>query len=431
MTKARPSKRDALQIKAPQALIHIKHKISLLQYKYWILLIRELRRQLDDGVPADERGFRTASIKTIAEAMGYTPNKSELWNDLLALKNETITFNFLGKDGGELKYGAGFISEWAVHSTRIEFKFPSFIEDVVRGLDEPKAIFQRLNWEIFNHFSGKYEAIIYKLCRDYRGVSRVPYMDLEKFREYMGISPTEYKDFRDLNKYVISGPVKTINASAVSDISVEVEFEKRGRKVIGLRFTVASKQQEIIPFEPEESTAFRFAKVPIDRATQQKYLGMRKPDEIEKAIERANAYGEQQEKQSKSPNYGALYRTAIKDGWHVQLIEQEEQKKAVEKRKQAADQVKLEQTQAERAKSTEVANRINQAMEAFAVLPEDQKDEIRESFRATLTAVSIRKSFDRQGETAPIVQPLFADYFVGLGIENVRSSKRKTIRSAV
>jgi hypothetical protein len=62
-------------------------------------------------------------MSVIAEALGYTPNKSQLWNDMLGLKNETIAYNFLSKDGGEEKYGAGFISEWKVHSSRIEFKF--------------------------------------------------------------------------------------------------------------------------------------------------------------------------------------------------------------------------------------------------------------------------------------------------------------------
>ncbi|MDB5794273.1 MAG: putative replication protein [Noviherbaspirillum sp.] len=419
MTKIRAAERDAaLQIKAPQALIHIKHKISLLQYKYWILLIRELRRQLDLGIPTDERGFRTIPMKDIAGAMGYTPNKTELWNDLLALKNETITFNFLGKDGGELRYGAGFISEWAVHATRIEFKFPSFIEDVVRGLDEPKAIFQRLNWEIFNHFSGKYEAIIYKLCRDYKGVGRTPYMALEKFREYMGIAPHEYKDFRDLNKVVISGPVKTINASAVSDISVAVEFEKQSRRVVGLRFTVSSRQQEIMPLEPEGNLAFRFAKVPLEPATQQKYLAMRTPEEIGIAIQRANEYGELQEAQGKPVTYGALYRKAITDGWHVQVMEREEQKKAVEKRKRAKEQAQREQEQAELAKNSEVADRINEAMAAFDALSEDRKADVRAGFRASLQAAALQKSFDRHGESAPMVRAQFAEYFLSIASDN-------------
>ena len=35
------------QIKTPQSLIHIKHTISLFQYKLWILLLQEFKRQFD------------------------------------------------------------------------------------------------------------------------------------------------------------------------------------------------------------------------------------------------------------------------------------------------------------------------------------------------------------------------------------------------
>jgi len=407
---------DGLQIKTPQALIHIEHRISLLQYKYWILLLREYKRQYDANIPAEEGDWRYMPMAEIAKAIGYVPNKKELWDDLEALKNQTIAYNFLSKDGGTAKRGTGFITEWEVHATRIGFKFPSFIIDVVKGLDEPRAIFQLLNWQIFNAFSGKYEAIIYKLCRDYRGVRKTPYFDLASFRKYMGIEEHEYKEFRDLNRLAIAGPVKTINNSDVSDLRVEVEYEKRGRKVIGLRFLVEAKQQSIIPFDEIENLAFRFAKVPIDLVTQQKYLEMRSPEEVEKCIERANQYGEQEVQKGKSnPNYGALYRKAIQEGWHTTLIAQEESKKAETRRKQVTKKAAEAKEAEEAARNAEIAARINAAFSAFDALSEERKDEIREAFRTTIAAVPpMRKSFDKQGEQAPIIRSQFADYFMSL-----------------
>lgn len=86
-------------LKAPQAIIHIKHKISLQQYKYWILLLQEFREQFENAVAPDEKGFYSMPMTKLADLIGYVPNKTEVWNDLLALKNETIAFNMLGKDG--------------------------------------------------------------------------------------------------------------------------------------------------------------------------------------------------------------------------------------------------------------------------------------------------------------------------------------------
>ena len=417
MVKPKQSKQELVRndlIKTPQSLIHIRHKITLSQYKYWILMLRELRRQFDSAIPTDEKGFRSMPLKLFEQAFGYEINRSMLWNDMLALKNETLSYNFLGKDGGAVQYGAGFISEWKVFATRLEFKFPSVIEDVVRGLDEPKAIFQLLNWEIFNHFSGKYEAIIYKLCRDYRGVRKTPYFDLAKFRDYMGLSDGEYKEFRDLNKFVISNPVKAINRSEASDIRVDVEFERQGRKVIGLRFMIEQKAQTVIPFpETDLNDVFRFAKVNIEPAMQKKYLELRPEAEIEVCIERANEYGEQQAKKGKDPNYGALYRTAITEGWHSQKLEQKAKEESVAKRRKASQAAAATETQAQALRDREEAERVNALLAAFHQLAEDAQDEIREQFRATLP-IPLRKSFDKQGESAPMVKSMFAQFFSAL-----------------
>jgi plasmid replication initiation protein len=108
-------------------------------------------------------------------------------------------------------------------------------------------MFSLINLEIFNHFTGKYEAIIYKLCKDYIGISRTPNMTLKQFREYMGIRVSEYAEFKKLNARVISEPVHKINQSEVSDILVFPEFQREGRKVVGLYFRTQYKLQTSLP----------------------------------------------------------------------------------------------------------------------------------------------------------------------------------------
>jgi len=395
-------------------------------------MIHEMRRQMSAGIPADEHGFRSISISDIATALNYTPNKTELWEDMQALKNETIAYNVLGKDGQPAKYGSGFITEWKVYATRVEYKFPSFIEDVVRGLEESRAIFQILNWEIFNHFSGKYSAIIYKFCRDYRGVKKTPYQTLGDFRNYMGLQPHEYKEFRDLNKFVISGPVKTINSSEASDIHVEVDFERQGRKVIGLRFLIEPKAQTILPLDPfETSEAFRFAKVYIEPATQKKYLALRNEREIELCIERANEYGEQQARKGAEPNFGALYRTAIQEGWHVQQLELKMQEQKRTERRQAGEKKQQEELAVKEAASAAELARINDLLDRFDQLPEARQVELRAAFRESIANIPpLKKAFDKQGERANLVSPAFANFIAesvadsGLASKSVRRSSK-------
>ncbi len=310
-------------LKTPQSLIHIKHTISLLQYKLWILLLQEFKRQFDMNEPVDAHGFRYVSMGYIEQHIGYTPSRQDIINDLRVLRKEEICFNYFEKDGRRAQYFSGFISEMKVTRLTIGFKFPSVIDDVMLGVDNAKAIFQMLNWDVFNHFSGKYEAIIYKLCKDYIGVGRTPYMTIDELREYMGVKPSEYAEFMKLNEWVIKKPIKSINESEISDILVEATYNRNGRKVIGIYFNVKLKHQTSFPFvEPRLNSAFTYAKVTIPTIEQQEYLAAYTSEQISLSIERANQYCEQLEKQKKSANYGAIYKTAITENWGQQFEEQ-------------------------------------------------------------------------------------------------------------
>lgn len=316
-------KEQGLMLKTPQSLIHIKHTISLLQYKLWILLLHELKKQFDANEPADEKGFRYIHIQNLVERLGYIPKKSDIWNDLVGIGDQQIAFNMLEKDGKSVKYGARFISEFKVSTSRIGFKFPSFLEDVMHGLDNAEEIFHKLNWDIFNQFSGKYEAIIYKLCKDYLGVGRTPYITVLDFREYMGFKNGEYAEFMKLNEWVITRPLKNINTSPVSDISISVEYHRKGRKVEGLYFTMKPKHQAALPFvESENNPAFTLAKVTISSAKQQAYLAKMSAEQIHLTLARANEYGEELEKKGKKVNYGAIYKKAIEENWGEQHTQQ-------------------------------------------------------------------------------------------------------------
>jgi hypothetical protein len=393
----------ALELKTPQCIIHIKHRITIRQYKYWILLLLEMREQMLAGIRPDEQGFYTVYREKISGMIGYDQNKKELWDDLLALKNETIAFNTLNKDGEKERYGAGFISEWKITNSLIRFKFPSFLEEVMMGFKHPRAIFQMLNWNVFNSFSGKYEAILYKLCKDYIGVGRTPYISVTEFRDYMGMRTGEYTQFKELNKWVITRSVKAINESEISDILVFPELKKEGRNVVGLHFRAEYKKQEKdvvkIPFfEPDEKSPFRLAKAPIAPRTQAEYLETRTGDEIMLCIERANEYGEQQEKAGKPVKYGALYRKAISEGWHEEKARQKEKEAEAATKKVETQQREAEAKRAEAEKSERKKAEMELSIQWFEALPESEKKAIEGEFLAESNPIDIG-GFKKRGYT--------------------------------
>lgn len=300
-------------IKTPQELVHIKHKISLRQYKYWLLMLRAYREAYELGNIPNEQGYYLLPIATFEHWLGYELVRGELKADLESIRREPIIYNVLGKDGKKILRGAGFISEWELTANWVGFKLPGFLMESIQQLDLKNSIFQKINWEVFNSFTGKYEAILYKLCRDYVGSRRTPTLSIQEYREYMGLKDQEYAAFKDLNKFVISAPIKRINNSAAADITIEAVFKREARKAVSVQFLVSPKQQTMLDLG--DDPAFRFARVTIALAQQKEYLAQKEPELIELSIQRANEYGEEEEKKGKQVNFGALYRKAIEEDW--------------------------------------------------------------------------------------------------------------------
>ena len=340
-------------IKTPQELVHIKHKISLRQYKYWLLMLRAYREAYELKSVPNEQGFYRIPISTLEEWLGYELVRKELRDDLESIRREPIMYNLLGKDGKKILRGAGFVSEWELSANWIGFKLPSFLMESIEQLDLKTAIFQKINWEVFNSFTGKYEAVLYKLCRDYVGCKQTPPLSIQEYREYMGIKEGEYAEFKDLNKFVISAPIKRINESAAADIEVEAIFTRAARKIVAVKFIVTPKSQTMLDLG--DDPAFRFSRVTIALLKQKEYLAQKSPTMIEHSIQRANEYGDEQDAQGKEVNFGALYRKAIEEDWGQEYqskkvratekltAEQEQKKKDAEKaRKKRIDELQDE-----------------------------------------------------------------------------------------
>ncbi|WP_432709721.1 replication initiation protein [Pedobacter sp.] len=341
-------------VKTDQSFVHIKHNITIRQYKFWHLIIKSFGEQLENGIEPDSNGFFYQSIKEISDFIGYEVVRSELKNDLEGLRVAPIVVNYLEKDGLPAEHFMGFISEYKVLSKRVGFRLPSVIENIVRNKQQNQQMFLLLNWNIFNSFSGKYEAIIYKLCRDYIGIGRTPNFTLEKYREYMGIEETEYKEFKELNRWVIKKPVAELNKSELCDIEIDVEFEKKGRSVVGLHFKVKYARQNLLnlPLTLDDS-AFKDTLINIPVPDQRKYLDQFESKEIYESIARANAYINDLKSKGKEAKIGAIYHKAISERWGLTQLEEgilkqrenEEKLKKQNQEKQKQKDQELEEAQ--------------------------------------------------------------------------------------
>lgn len=389
-------------VKTDQSFVHIKHSITIRQYKFWHLILTSFSEQLENGVEPDRDGFYYQSFSEVADRLGYEVARSVLKSDFEALRVEPLIVNYLEKDGLPAEHFMGFVSEYKISSKRIGFRLPSIIEKIIKNKEEHQQMFLLLNWNIFNSFSGKYEAIIYKLCKDYIGIGRTPNFSIEKYREYMGVLDGEYKEFKELNRWVIKKPLVEIQKSEFCDIEISVEYEKKGRAVIGLYFKVKPINCNTLAL-PEVvcDAAFKGALISIPLKDQKKYLAEFDREIIQASIDRANIYIEELKSKDKEVKFGAIYHKAISENWGVVQIEEnllKEQEKQEEIRK--ANLAKQEQ--------------IAKEQEALALLEYDEKllsdflslsDEIKESL-----ILDMIDSFKKVKKIHTLMSELYNEY---------------------
>lgn len=411
-----PAPKKQSTLKTPQSLIHVKHNMTLVQYKYWILFLHDVKRQILQGVEPDKRGYYYISMDEVNALMGTkaTQKKSIIFDDLRQLKDITVSYNVLQKDGHTAKVGHGFISEWSVSNSKIGYVLPRIFIEAMLELDntEVQSIFHLLNWEVFNSFSGKYEAIIYKLCKDYMGVGKTPKFSVDEFRAYMGLNGNEYPEFKRLSEWVIQKPLKIINESDVSDVLVKVEFTREKRKVVALQFFIEPKQPPLPFDEFKPHIAFVGAKIPIAIDKQQEYLKQYNQEQVEAIIQRANEYAQELTDNGKKANIGAIYKKAFESGWGLDNLEAKKQEKAEadEKKRQAEAKRKaeLKAEQVEKARQKREKEEIEKCLKIFENLPQDEQEKILDEIE-NQTPPFMQKWFknDRKDGNNPCRRPPF------------------------
>lgn len=364
-------------MRTPQELVHIKHTISLRQYKYWCIMLRAFREACELGLEPDEDQFYRIKLTDVGKYMGYVPKRAELKADLDALRKEAIIYNVLSKDKRPVLRGSGFISEWEISEASLGFTFPTFLSDLVRNMDYNNDMFMKLNWSIFNAFSGKYEALLWKLCRDFAGVGQTKDLALPALREYFGLRDNEYQEFKDLNKFVISGPSKRVSDHPLSDIEIEPVMSKEGRRVVSVRFLIRTKRQTALDFG--DDPAFRFARIQLPLVDQRRYLEGLSSEEVELCIERANEYADELESKGEAVKIGGIYRTALENNWGKELASrkllQEQKARKVEASRKSADKEEL----LERLRGEFAAERKAQAIQLVASM---EPERLAERFKA-------------------------------------------------
>lgn len=225
-----------LEVKKHRNAIQISNKISFLQRK----LSNALLYHAYDSLLT--RKTHVLDLNVLAEWVGFdSKNEEYLKNALRGLVTTPVEWSLLDKEG-QAEWGvSGIIAGVTIKNRKVYYSYSDQLTELLYNPD----IFARIDVRIQQLFNSEYALALWENCLPYVEVGYTEWYDLDTFRKLMGADGREaYNEFKILNREVIKPAMASINAS--SNISLEVELEKEKKRVVRLRFKVASNKQGLL-----------------------------------------------------------------------------------------------------------------------------------------------------------------------------------------
>lgn len=218
-------------------LIEAKGRMTSLEQKFILSLISEIQ-------PTD-KDFKDyyINVQDLKHGIGATYNNiyellKEVANSLMDRKIEIEQVNSKGKK-------EFLITRYLSSAKYIEGEGcikVSFDPELKPYLIEIKEMFTQYQLKNVLSLKGSHSIRIYELLKQYEKISKREF-DLVEFKRFLGVE-NEYDRIYDLEKRVLK-PAKT-EINKHTDLLIDYEKIKKGRKTIGIKFVIETKTDEKI-----------------------------------------------------------------------------------------------------------------------------------------------------------------------------------------
>lgn len=212
--------------------------LSLTEVRIMQLAIVDAR-ETGNGLSSDKP--LTISAARYAEAFGVS--RPTAYEAILNAEKTLFErrFSFLDSDDYMVKSRWVQRVKYLEDQASIEVILTHDVVKEVTRIDGYEQFFTQYLLEQTASMGSAYSVRLYELLIQWKSAKKTPVFELMQFREQLGIEPNEYKLMSDFKKRVLNVAVDEINE--VSDLKVSYEQEKKGRKIIGFKFTVKEKDK--------------------------------------------------------------------------------------------------------------------------------------------------------------------------------------------
>ena len=234
MDKIKKLKDSEQCLKKHVATIHINGVLSLVERKLANVL---LLNAYDDLLV---KQTHTLPITHLLAMMGWeeSNNIGRLQDAIKKLAGTPVEFNLMN-DGKVSWHAMAMISYGSIEGGVCTYSYAEFL---AKQLYSPE-IYATINLGIQRLFESGYALALYENCLRYKSVGSTGWWSVEKFRAIMGATKSSYDEFKYLRREAIEKPVDEINR--VSDIRIQAEYRRQGRKISELRFLVSETPQQL------------------------------------------------------------------------------------------------------------------------------------------------------------------------------------------
>ena len=177
-------------------------------------------------------------VPLLCAMLGYDSNDIDRLKDTLRkLASTAIEFNVM-EDGKESWQVMSMLSYGEIRAGVCTYRYDEYLAE---RLYDPE-IYATINLAVQRKFDSGYALTLYENCLRYKSVGSTGWWAIEKFRNIMGATTSMYDEFKYLKREVIVKPLDHVNK--VSDIRLEAEYQKTGRRVTSIRFKVTESAQQ-------------------------------------------------------------------------------------------------------------------------------------------------------------------------------------------